>query len=182
MKVILLHGKDTDPSGKWYQWFVGVCKDKEVEVLVPALPNAHDPVIDEWLAEVDALAPDRETILIGHSRGGMAVLRWLERQPAEVRVQKVILVGANSGDVADRHIPAETNHGFYTEAGYNFSKIKTHCDDFVVMHSTDDHVVPFNNGEKNSAGLDAKFLVFNDRRHFGTGIDEVPELVAEVMV
>ena len=181
MKVILLHGKDTDPNGKWYQWFVGACKEKGIEALVPALPNAGDPVIAEWLREIDALEPDNKTILIGHSRGGMAVLRWLERQSADVQVKKVILIGANSGDVADRHIPAETNHGFYTESGYDFEKIKSHCNDFVVMHSTDDHVVPFSNGEKNAAGLEAKFLVFNDRRHFGTGIDEVPELVEEII-
>ncbi len=181
MKVILLHGKDTDPNGKWYQWFLKTLQEKGIDAVVPALPNASDPVLDEWLQELDAAEPDSETVLVGHSRGGMAVLRWLERQPVQARVRKVILVGANSGDVADRHIPAETNHGFYTEDGYDFTQIKTHCDDFVVMHSTDDHVVPFSNGEKNSAALDAKFLVFNDRRHFGTGIDQVPELISEIV-
>lgn len=37
----------------------------------------------------------------------------------------------------------ENSNGFYTESGYDFGKIKKHCDDFVVFHSEDDQWVPF---------------------------------------
>lgn len=181
MKVVLIHGKDASPADKWYPWFINELKSRGIEVVAPVLPNADDPVMDEWLAELDKTAPNAETVLVGHSRGGVAVLRWLENQPEDFRVKKVILVATNSGDVADRHIPTKTNHGFYTEGGYDFEEIKTHCDDFIVMHSTDDKTVPFSNGEKTASGLGATFLKFDDKGHFGRLMPEFPELVDEIV-
>jgi predicted alpha/beta hydrolase family esterase len=181
MRVVLIHGKDTDPSQKWYPWFGEEVEKMGYEFLAPVLPKATDPVMDEWLAEVDKTEPDKETILVGHSRGGVAVLRWLENQPSEKRVSKVILVATNSGALEDRAIPAESNYGFYTENGYDFEKIKAHCDNFVVLHSKDDKWVPFSAGEKNAQGLSARFLQFDNYGHFGKGVDEIPELLEETI-
>lgn len=174
-KVILMHGKDTDPAGKWYPWFGSEVEKLGYESITPELPNSTDPDIEEWMNELDKAGVDEDTILVGHSRGGMTVLRWLEKQPKEIKVFRVVLVGANSGLLADRHIPTETNHGFYTENGYDFEKIKQHCDDFVVMHSTDDHIVPYDNGVINAKGLGARLLTFNDKRHWGTGHDGIAQ-------
>jgi predicted alpha/beta hydrolase family esterase len=55
----------------------------------------------EWLAELDKVTPGDDTVLVGHSGGGVAVLRWLEEQPKDFKVKKVILVATNSGDIAD---------------------------------------------------------------------------------
>jgi len=181
MKVVLMHGKDSSPADKWYPWFTSELKKRGIEATAPVLPHAADPVMDEWLAELDKTTPDAETVLVGHSRGGVAVLRWLEKQPEDFKVKKVLLIATNSGDVADRHIPSETNYGFYTEDGYDFEKIKTHCDEFVVFHSTDDEWVPFSNGEKIAAGLDAKFLTFENKGHFGRSVSEFPELIEEIV-
>lgn len=176
-----MHGKDTSPVEKWYPWFICELEGRGIEVVAPVLPNSGDPVMGEWLAELDKTIPDADTVLVGHSRGGVAVLRWLENQPGDFKIRKEILVAANSGDIADRHITTETNHGFYTEGGYNFEKIRVHCDDFVVMHSTDDEWVPFGNSEKIAAGLNAKFLKFKNKGHFGRLMPEFPELVDEII-
>jgi len=181
MKIVLAHGKNTDPNQKWYPWFEKEVKKLGYEYVAPVLPKADDPVMSEWLSEIDKTAPDEDTILVGHSRGGVAVLRWLEQQPPEKHVKKVILVATNSGRLKDKAIHTESNYGFYTEEGYDFKKIKTHCNDFVVLHSKDDQWVPFSAGEINAEGLSAKFLQFDDRGHFGKGVDEVPELL-EVVV
>ena len=181
MKVVLMHGKDASPADKWYPWFANEMQSRDIETITPVLPNAADPVMDEWLAELDKTAPDAETVLVGHSRGGVAVLRWLEKQPEDFKVKKVLLVATNSGDVVDRHIPTETNYGFYTEDGYDFKKIKNHCDEFVVFHSIDDEWVPFSNGEKIAAGLGAKFVKFEDKGHFGRLVPEFPELINEIV-
>lgn len=181
MKVVLMHGKDTDPSQKWYPWFGAEVERMGYEFVAPALPTATDPVMDEWLAELNKANPDENTILVGHSRGGVAILRWIENQTPEKRVKKVILVATNSGELADRVIPTESNHGFYTEEGYDFEKIKTHCDDFVVLHSKDDRWVPFTAGKKNSFGLSARFLQFDDYGHFGKNVFKIPELINEII-
>jgi len=181
MKIVLIHGKDTDPSQKWYPWFGEEVEKMGYEFVAPILPKAADPVIDEWLAEIDKTRPDKNTILVGHSRGGVAIMRWLEIQKPRKRVKKVILVATNSGRLKDKAIPSESNYGFYTAEGYNFGKIKLHCNDFVILHSRDDKWVPFSAGEINAAGLSARFLQFDDRGHFGKGINEIPELLEETI-
>ena len=182
MRILLLHGKDTDPTQKWYPWFGEEVRKRGYVYVAPDLPNASDPILDEWVAGIDALKPDEDTILVGHSRGGVAILRWLERQAHGVRVKKVILIATNSGTLEDRAIPSESNYGFYTEEGYDFEKIRTHCNDFVVLHSRDDKWVPFYAGEKNARGLSARFLEFDTYGHFGTGVSEIPELLEGVIV
>lgn len=182
MKVVLMHGKDTSPGEKWYPWFGNEMEKMGHTYVAPALPHSQDPIIDEWMEEIDTTEPDEHTVLIGHSRGGVAILRWLERQPPGRRVRKVVLVATNAGRLKDKAIPKESNFGFYTESGYDFEKIKTHCDDFVVMHSRDDEWVPFSAGEMNAEGLSAKFLAFEDHGHFGKTVSEIPELLQEIAI
>ena len=110
----------------------------------------------------------------------LAVLRWLEKLEPGRKIKKVILVATNSGKTDNIHIPSESNHGFYTKAGYDFEKIQSHCDDFVIFHSKDDKWVPFAAGEENAAGLSAKLHEFEDRGHFGRLVTEFPELVEEI--
>lgn len=175
-----MHGKDTSPNEKWYPWFQTALVDQGIKFEAPVLPEADDPVLDDWVTELEALEPDENTVLVGHSRGGVAVLRYLERLPKGHKVKKVILVATNSGLLSKRHITDETNFGFYTEKGYDFEEIKRHCNDFIVFHSKDDVWVPFEAGEENSIGLGAKFFAFEDKQHFGKNILEFPELIAQI--
>lgn len=179
IKVVLMHGKDTDPSQKWYPWFANEMQKRNFDFIAPKLPNADNPHIDEWLAELDKLRIDNNTILVGHSRGGVAILRWLERQ-TDKKVKNVILLATNSGFIKKMAVPTETNYGFYTEDGYNFEKIRLCCSNFVVMHSRDDKWVPFDAGEENVKGLAAQFFTFDHYGHFGKDVDEIPELIQQI--
>lgn len=181
MKVVLIHGKDTDPSQKWYPWFGDEVKKMGYEFVAPVLPRAADPIMEEWLAAINKVEPDEDTIFVGHSRGGVAIMRWLEKQRPGKKVKKVILVATNSGRLKDKAVPSESNYGFYTNEGYNFEKIKSHCNDFVILHSRDDKWVPFSAGETNAIGLSARFLKFDDHGHFGKGVNEIPELLEETI-
>lgn len=181
MKVVLMHGQDVSPDDKWYPWFIKELQNKNIEIIAPTLPKPSDPIMDEWLAEINKTSPDNDTILIGHSRGGVAIMRWLEGLNEDARVKKVILLATNSGLIEDIAVTSESNFGFYTEKGYDFKEIKKHCDDFVVMHSEDDEWVPFAAGEKNAKGLKAKFVKFKDKGHFGHKTPEVPALLKEVI-
>ena len=180
MKAILMHGMNTDPDGKWYPWFRDEVLRLGYEFHAPALPDSQDPDVEVWKQYISDLLPDDDTVLIGHSRGGVAILRWLEEQPANLKIKKVILIAVNSGFVYKRAIPDETNHGFYTEDGYDFDKIRQHCDDFVVLHSKDDQWVPYEAGVENANGLHARLLTFENRGHFGKGVNKVPELIKEL--
>ena len=181
MRVVLMHGKDTDPSKKWYPWLAQEMKARGIDFAAPVLPSPGNPHVAAWLAVLEMTRPDEDTVLIGHSRGGVTILRWLERLPAGKRVRKVILVAVNSGRLQDKAIPEESNHGFYTEAGYDCVAIKQHCADFVVLHSRDDQWVPFSAGEYNAQALGAEFVALDGRGHFGKDVDAIQELLAEIV-
>jgi len=181
MKIVLIHGKDTDPSKKWYPWLGKELKKTGDEFIAPVLPNSANPIMADWLSEIDKTDPDENTILIGHSRGGVTIMRWLEGQSPEKKVKRVVLVATNSGRLEDITVHNETNYGFYTNGGYDFKKIKSHYNDFVVFHSKDDKWVPFSAGKINATGLSAHFHQFDNYGHFGQGIDEIPELLEEIL-
>ncbi len=88
LNVILIHGKDTNPSQKWYPWLISEMKNRGIKCLAPELPKPSDPVLSEWINEIDKLNPDKDSILIGHSRGGVAILRWLQKQPQDKKVKR----------------------------------------------------------------------------------------------
>ena len=53
-EVILMHGKDATPDDKWYPWLGEQMRRLGFEYVAPALPKTEDPVLEEWLARLDA--------------------------------------------------------------------------------------------------------------------------------
>jgi len=177
-KVIIVHAKSATPEDKWYPWLINKINEKRINCLCPELPNSKDPKIDEWINEINKMNPDENTILVGHSRGSVAILRWLEQLPFGKNVKKIILVAVSSGNSKSMN-KSKNSKGFYTKEGYNFAKIKSHCRDFVVIHSKEDNVVPFSAGEENAKALNAKFKVYENKEHFNNP-KEIPEVLEEI--
>jgi len=63
-KIILLHGKDTDPSKKRYPQFINAMQDNNIPIHAPILPHANDPVLAKRIQELEKGNPDENTILV----------------------------------------------------------------------------------------------------------------------
>jgi len=173
-EILLVHGKDTNSKGKdWYVWLKNLCKTNNVDFIAPDLPKSEDPILNEWIQEIEKNNPDENSILIGHSRGGVAILRYLERLNSNKKFRKIILIGTNRGNEGQ-------DSDFYKDGEFNYERIKKHCDKFVVIHSKDDEWVDFQSGEINARGLDAKFYRLDNRGHFGRKVKDILELVGEL--
>jgi len=172
--ILLIHGKDSNPEDKFYPWVKNELEEKGYKVTIPALNSKPVPVLNEWVGAIEKYNPTNNTTLIGRSRGGMAILRFLEKAPKELKVSRVILLGTNLANKKD-----ETSGDFFTKEDYNFEKIKSHCDDFTVIHSKDDDIIPYEAGVHIAEGLNAKFISFDDKGHFGIRAigKEFPELL-----
>lgn len=169
-RVLLFHGRNKTPQQAWYPWFVETCKENGIDCIAPQMPMTDPPVLREWLQIITELNPDDSTVLVGHSRGGMAILRWLEQAPDNVKVQRVVLVAANNPDVPDQAM------GDFYGFPYNFEKIKQHCSEFVQFHSRDDDFVPFKAGELNIAGLEGKLFDYHGLEHFGNNLTRMRDI------
>jgi len=78
------------PDEAWLPWLKAELESRGYQVALPAMPNPEHPVISTWIEFIQSLVgtPDEKTVLVGHSIGGQAVLRYLET------------VGAAGGKVA----------------------------------------------------------------------------------
>ena len=75
---LILHGwQNHRPAAHWQHWLADRLTDLGHEVAYPRLPEADDPDLERWLAELDALLGElagRRITVVCHS---LACLLWL---------------------------------------------------------------------------------------------------------
>lgn len=157
--VFIFHGTEGFPEENWFPWLKEKLESKGYKVFVPQLPSP--PVvaakIDEWFNVLKNYETEinKDTILIGHSLGGVFTLRILEK--LEQTIKSVFLTGTPIG--LKPLLNYERDQAF---SGFNFNwpKIKAGAKNFVVFHSDNDPYVSFGNGEElaKQLGVDLSFV------------------------
>src|SRR5437868_4096780 len=76
----IIHGYLSYPEEAWLPWLKRELERNGYTVALPAMPQPDQPVIAEWIEFIARLVgqPGPDTVLIGHSMGVQAVLRYLE--------------------------------------------------------------------------------------------------------
>lgn len=99
-------------------------------VWLPDMPDTDLPELSKWLPfALENGKYDKETILIGHSCGASLVLSILEN--VEVRIKKAILVAGFIKPLIDEPDPI-------LQDSYNWAKIKSNCEKFIIINSDND--------------------------------------------
>jgi predicted alpha/beta hydrolase family esterase len=80
-RAFIIHGYQGYPEEAWLPWLKGELDARGYSACLPRMPNPESPTIAEWVGFIAGLVgnPDNETVMVGHSIGGQAVLRYLER-------------------------------------------------------------------------------------------------------
>jgi uncharacterized protein len=97
-RAFIIHGYLSYPEEAWLPWMKRALEEKGCVVALPAMPRPDHPVIQEWLEFITQLIgePNPDTILVGHSMGVQAVLRYLETLGAAGKaVGKTLLVAGS---------------------------------------------------------------------------------------
>jgi len=175
MKIVIIPGNGGGPveSSIWYASVRDALRsDHRVSEVV--LRDMPDPVFARecyWLTFMrDELSCDEDTIIIGHSSGAAAAMRYAEQWP----VGGLVLVGAYSSDLGDE---TEQLSGYFSRP-WTWDIIHQNSPFVVQFGSTDDPYLPWQEQKAVADGLRADLQQYSDRGHFTDA--EFPELVLAI--
>ncbi|MBU0540061.1 alpha/beta fold hydrolase [Patescibacteria group bacterium] len=176
MQVILIHGYLGFPENNWFPWLKTELLSRGYEVTIPSMPNPALPVEEEWVEKLKTLIHDPEsTILVGHSLGCAAILHYLQNYK-DPQFQGIVLVAGFGREF----LKLEKFFGWFKQP-LDFSKIKKAAKKWICIHSKNDRLVPFAEGEWLSKKIGAEFVVQNNG-HFlkQEGVIELPAVLEAI--
>jgi len=163
MRVILIHGFRASPQMNFHPWLAGELRKKGYEVVTPVLPLAEGDAFDlgvimeKMKEQVGYLKSD--DILLGHSLGALIALRYLESIEMTQTPRAMILVGAPW-----KVSRPELRQLFMADLDADVLMWKAR--EFVVIHSKDDTLVPFEHGARLAEALKARLRETTGDDHY----------------
>jgi hypothetical protein len=165
--AIIIHGTEGHPQENWFPWLKQQLEKKGYNVLVPQFPSP--PIIPAKVAEWFDVLKDYEqyinedTILIGHSLGGVFTLRILEK--LEHPVKAAIFVGTPIGVIPLSNYDRDNSFSGFS---FDWKSIQKKAQHFEVFHSDNDPSVSLGNGEKLAKHLNVELNFVPNAGHFNT--------------
>lgn len=142
------------------------------EVLQPRMPNAMNAHYREWVIWLRRMLPfvKRNAILIGHSQGGLFLVKYLSEHAWPKPIGGLFLVAPphnSTKGVGDFRITG------------SLRRIRQQCKHITFIYSRDDTTVPIREMKKYQPELpEAEYVVFEKRGHFR--MEHFPELVRRI--
>lgn len=166
--AILVHGWDGGPTKNWFPWLSENLRDMGYFVLNMSMPNPAKPNRKTWIKHLqDHATIDSNTIIIAHSIGCMAVLRYLEKIPNSPKA--MILVAPFS---ENEHKYKTVQSFFYGDLNWN--KIKR-CPKIYTLHSDNDPFVSLWQRLEFKEKANAINIVQKSQGHFDG--DKIPKVL-----
>lgn len=170
-KVIFLPGNGGDGNTS-YGWFPYV-KDELLklgyEVINPVFPDGELAREHYWLKFLDSLKPDENTILIGHSSGAVAIMRYTENH----KILGSVLVAPCYTDLG---LDSEKLSGYY-DLPWDWERIKSNQKWIIQFSSMNDPFIPIDEARFINNKLETKYFEL-DEGHFMGNI--FPELIEAI--
>ena len=168
-KVILIHGNGGSTAGDiWLPWLERELTKLGLVVVNRTFPDNVKARAQYWLPFLEELGAGEDTILIGHSSGAVAAMRYAETH----RLLGSILVGVCYTDLGDG---LEAASGYY-RAPWQWRQIRDHQRWIAIYHSSDDPHIPVAEPRFIAAQLQCCYFEFEDRGHF-VDSREFPEVL-----
>ena len=179
-KVVLAHAYPANPETAWYPHFKAEMERAGIKVVIPALPDPDTSTPEQWTAilEEEANKQPESTLLVGHSIGGTALLRMLEK--SNYQFAGLVLVSTAGFDLGYPALKA-----FFAEA-FDYGSITEKTGFITTYYSLNDRVLapdPMKHAQVFLEQLDAKTVFLHERGHFAPFDNCVShqELVDEVL-
>ncbi|MBI2410900.1 MAG: leucine--tRNA ligase [Candidatus Kerfeldbacteria bacterium] len=175
-RFILIHGKGGSPMSNFLPWLQSELTKRGYEVQVPVLPNTEAPDLEEQVqAVLQQCTLDEQTVLVGHSFGGLVALRIAETK----KLASVILVStpatANFLDGKARPTVAKA-----VQYPFSFVHIRNNVSRLHVLFDSGDYVVPESDGQLWADRLQAPYTLVQAQTPHFSGVQEPSVLQAAV--
>mmetsp|Transcript_25093 Transcript_25093/g.28920 ORF Transcript_25093/g.28920 Transcript_25093/m.28920 type:complete len:275 (+) Transcript_25093:2-826(+) len=175
----------------WYGHLQEELERKGIPCVCENFPDPNKARREKWIPFIHSLAErcesgEKNVILVGHSSGAQATLRYAE----QYSIKAAVLVSATYSDLGDRN---ERESGYYpqkisTDGGdkevnmYNFEAMKGNCPLWYQFHSNNDPFIPLNEAERIRDGLglkeiDGHYCMLPGRSHFFEPFSELTDLL-----
>lgn len=144
-------------------------------VYVPQMPNKTNAQYNEWKIVFEKILDlvDEDTILIGHSLGGLFLTKFLSENKVSKKIQKTFLI-ATPFDDEGMH---ETLCSFLRRG--TLEQFQDQAGVIYIYQSEDDFVVPFDHLNRYHSALPGAVVRgFKDRNHFLQ--ESIPELITDI--
>lgn len=166
MTIIFIHGYTASSKTDWYPAIASELKARNIAYEIPTLPGDKHPHANVWIEEIHKVIEKTRgpIILVGHSLGTRAALLYLEKHPIP-NLHALVLIAAFNNNIENGKRRDENYKDFFTHE-INLKNIQSLTKTRIVMHSTDDDSIAFEQGVEIAKDLDAKLLTYNNRGHF----------------
>lgn len=166
-KIVFVHGYTASHLADWYPSISPMLDGAGVDYVIPDLPGDKQPKSKEWLRIIDReyKRAGKPVVFVGHSLGTRAVLLYLDQYKHKAKSVFLIAPLSNSTENADRR-DGDAYPDFF-EYKINLQKIKPLANNWLVMHSKDDHSLDYEqHGLALSKEMNVELLTYEDRDHF----------------
>lgn len=174
--VILVHGNGgATAEGLWFPWVKSRLEESGIPVIARTMPDNMLARERKWLPFLkDVLGVDDRSILVGHSSGAVAAMRYAET----TRIFGSVLIGASYTDLGDR---SEKLSGYFNRP-WQWDKIKANQNWIMQFAAADDPYIPIEEARHIHEQLDTEYFEYADKGHFGGDreFNEFPELITAI--
>lgn len=178
--MIIAPGNGCTPirESNWYAHLHANLVSRGIPCSLEDFPDPYEAKRSVWLPFLESLGADEHTVLVGHSSGAQAALRFAETH----RLRGVVLVAATYSDLGDA---GERASGYYPSPDgasnlYDFAAMKSHCSAWHQFHSNNDPFIPLREAEqiRDGLGLVDTYYMLPGRSHF---FSPFPELLSVLL-
>jgi len=171
-KFILIHGNGGGNSNDvWLPYVEHELEAAGFEVINRSFPDPGTARAKYWLPFIEELGADENTIIIGHSSGAVAAMRYAETH----QIYGSVLVGACYTDLGE---PSEKISGYY-DIPWDWEAIKANQRWILQFASPSDPFISIVEPRFIQKKLATKYFELTNRGHFQD--PEFPELIKAVI-
>lgn len=160
IKAIFIPGNGGGtPHDNWFPYLKEELEKLGIHVIAEQFPDSNLARAAYWLPFLKELNADENTILIGHSSGAVASMRYAERN----RLLGSVLVGTCHTDLG---METEKISGYY-DAPWDWDAIKKNQKWIIQFASSDDPWIPIEEARFVHQRLNTDYYEYKDQGHFG---------------